>query len=113
MKPRINKNNHVYAKTVKEARERGYWFKAKEYGYGWVPVTWQGWIVTIAYMALVVRDVITIVGVTSEGDFVYAGDGLCAILMFTVVPFFLYSVIFYFLTVAKGEPAKWRWGDKE
>ena len=20
-----------------------YWFKAKTYGYGWTPATWQGW----------------------------------------------------------------------
>ena len=23
----------------------GYWFKAKLYGWGWVPVKWQGWLV--------------------------------------------------------------------
>lgn len=23
------------------------WFKAKNYGWGWYPVTWEGWTVTI------------------------------------------------------------------
>ncbi len=24
------------------------WFKRKSYGWGWVPVTWQGWLATLA-----------------------------------------------------------------
>ncbi|MDB5259488.1 MAG: hypothetical protein JWO73_696 [Candidatus Taylorbacteria bacterium] len=30
------------------------WFKAKRYGWGWRPVTWQGWLILLAYLALVV-----------------------------------------------------------
>ena len=30
-----------------------YWFEAKRYGIGWtLPVSWQGWLVVIAYLAL-------------------------------------------------------------
>jgi len=32
---------------------KGYWFKARPYGWGWVPVKWQGWAVTAAIIALV------------------------------------------------------------
>ena len=32
---------------------KGYWFAQKLYGYGAVPVTWQGWLTTLAYVALV------------------------------------------------------------
>lgn len=28
------------------------WFKRKTYGWGWVPVTWQGWLLTFGYVAL-------------------------------------------------------------
>jgi hypothetical protein len=31
-----------------------YWFKPREYGYGATPVTWQGWVLTIATMIVVV-----------------------------------------------------------
>lgn len=31
----------------------GYWFVQKRFGYGAVPVTWQGWLATAAYLALV------------------------------------------------------------
>ena len=31
-----------------------FWFPAKTYGWGWgLPVKWQGWVVIIAYIALV------------------------------------------------------------
>jgi hypothetical protein len=29
----------------------GYWFVPKRFGYGAVPVTWQGWVVTLAFGA--------------------------------------------------------------
>lgn len=29
-----------------------YWFRAKRYGYGWVPCTWQGWLVVVVYIVL-------------------------------------------------------------
>jgi hypothetical protein len=25
------------------------WFKAKNYGWGWYPITWQGWLITGLY----------------------------------------------------------------
>jgi len=32
-----------------------YWFPAKRYGWGWgPPVCWQGWVVFIAYLALII-----------------------------------------------------------
>lgn len=27
-----------------------YWFKRRRYGIGWMPVTWQGWMVTIDFI---------------------------------------------------------------
>lgn len=29
-----------------------YWFKAKTYGWGWYPVTWQGWLVIVGFLIL-------------------------------------------------------------
>jgi hypothetical protein len=39
------------------ARERsrvrpGYWFKPKAFGWGAVPVTWQGWAVTLSFVVV-------------------------------------------------------------
>ena len=30
----------------------GYWFKRKLYGWGWVPVKWQGWLVIAISIAI-------------------------------------------------------------
>lgn len=35
-----------------EVRET-HWFAQKRFGYGAVPVTWQGWLTTLVYIALV------------------------------------------------------------
>lgn len=31
-----------------------YWFKRKPFGWGWTPVKWQGWLVILVYIALIV-----------------------------------------------------------
>lgn len=43
---------------MKSARSRsrysvrpGYWFAPKAFGWGAVPVTWQGWVVTLVFIA--------------------------------------------------------------
>lgn len=33
---------------------KGYWFKAKPFGWGWTPATWQGWLIMVLYIALIV-----------------------------------------------------------
>lgn len=30
----------------------GYWFKPKSFGWGAVPVTWQGWVATLVFVAI-------------------------------------------------------------
>ncbi len=30
-----------------------YWFKRRRYGWGWYPVTWQGWASVIVYVVIV------------------------------------------------------------
>ncbi len=35
--------------------DKTYWFPVKRYGWGWgPPVCWQGWVVFLAYLALIV-----------------------------------------------------------
>ncbi len=77
--------------------EEKYWFPAKRYGWGWgLPVTWQGWAVTIAY-------------------FVLLGAGAAAFdPTHHPVRFAAYVLVLSALLVAvcylKGEPPGWRWG---
>ena len=75
--------------------DHGCWFQAKRYGIGWtLPVTWQGWLIVLAYIALLAGGLL----VLSESQY-----RLLYIIAITVL---LIAVI-----VWKGERRlRWRWG---
>lgn len=78
----------------------GYWFKRKIYGYGWTPVTWQGWAVTIGYIVAMVLLALTIEDNAEPRD-----------LAFTVfLPYLLLTVTLVRIVYTKGEKPKWQWG---
>lgn len=93
---------------LKEYREyladnpEGYWFKRKMYGYGWTPAKWQGWALTIAYVAL-------IFGVfffsSPEQGLLDGEQVVWAVILATA----LYMVIVW----RTGESPKWQWGNKQ
>ena len=79
-----------------------YWFKPKRYGLGARPSTWEGWALTIGYVAAL----ITLGAVFGESGgsrpvtFVAIGTAL--------------TVIFVGLSWLKTEGGwRWRWGDDE
>ena len=75
------------------------WFAPKRYGYGGgVPVTWQGWAITLAYLAI-------IIGATqllSSSPWAMGSVIVTATAIFTIV-------------VVKNTRGgwRWRWGGKE
>lgn len=75
-------------------REQKFWFHAKLFGFGWgMPASWQGWVVLVLYLVLVVAAAL----------FAPAGTRLPVI--------FLLTGMFVIVVVFTGErPAKWRWG---
>ncbi len=76
-----------------------YWFYAKRYGYGWgLPATWEGWVVFVGYLAAVFG-----------GLDVYPPDRAMGqyVAYLTVL-----SLLLMIVCYAKGEPARWRWGDR-
>ena len=42
-----------YIKYLKD-NPKEYWFKRKLYGWGWVPVRWQGWLVVALFIAIII-----------------------------------------------------------
>ncbi len=77
-----------------------YWFPAKRYGWGWgPPVTWQGWVVTLAWLAIVIGAIPVL-------------DPRRRPILFVA---FLLAMTLVMLGVcyAKGEPPRWRWGESE
>jgi hypothetical protein len=82
------------------SNEPTYWFAAKRYGWGWgLPLTWQGWAVLTAFMALL-----------AVGFLVFPPET-------DVVPFLVYDAILCGLLLIvcwlKGEPPRWRWGGEK
>lgn len=73
------------------------WFKAKTYGWGWGPaLTWQGWAVYAAYLALVVAWALRFPPALHEAAFLLGLAGLTAVLIA--------------ICWLKGEKPGWRWG---
>ena len=81
------------------AEPNQYWFPAKRYGWGWgPPITWQGWLVLIACLLSLLLGVFLFPPREDLLEFIVFTTVVCAALM----------AICYL----KGEPPRWRWGDK-
>lgn len=74
----------------------GYWFKRKLYGWGWMPVRWQGWLVVMVAIALIVFGIY--VGETDDAP----GAALLGIL--------LAAGLLFGFGYWKGEKPRWQWG---
>lgn len=88
-----------YQDYVKD-NPKGYWFKNKIYGWGWTPVTWQGWAVTLGYVVL-----ITALAFTIDTD----SPSRETAFMFLIPVAILTSALIR-ICYAKGEKPEWRWG---
>jgi hypothetical protein len=80
-----------------------YWFKAKQYGYGWYPATWEGWLVLTCFLALIVVNFLRI-----DSSSHSVSDTLLVFIPQTAVLVFLLIA----LCAATGEKASWRWPKK-
>jgi hypothetical protein len=79
------------------------WFKKKRYGWGWYPSSWQGWLVTVAYVSLVTASSLTI-----------DDDSPVREVVFTfVLPAVLSTLAFMRIAYKKGEAPGWQWGRKD
>lgn len=79
-------------------RERNYWFPAKRYGWGWgPPVTWQGWVALLLYVAMTVTGAVTFPPAAAPVSFALS----------LLVPTAAFVAICY----VTGERPRWRWGD--
>ena len=77
------------------------WFRAKTYGWGWTPCSWEGWLVIILFIIFEWWNFMRLDAVShSNSD--------------TVRPFvvqtFLAVFILLYISYKKGEKPGWRWG---
>lgn len=80
------------------------WFKRKTYGWGWVPVSWEGWMILVVYIAFMWSITRKITAQTYAENYSIGGFML-SVLIATV----LLIVVCYL----KGEKPKWMWGKKK
>jgi len=80
---------------------KNFWFKRRRYGYGWVPVTWQGFVAIIIYVGL-------IIGVAALMDGEMSGGEVTSYLVFVIIATLLLMVVGF----CYGPKPKWRWGSK-
>ncbi len=80
------------------------WFRRKTYGWGWTPITWEGWLFTFVVMAIPLMIRLTLKALDFERgtQYFYTWASVPILLMFLIL------VCFRF-----GEKPKWQWGIKK
>jgi uncharacterized membrane protein YidH (DUF202 family) len=79
------------------------WFRAKDYGWGWQPCTWQGWLLIIAYMVGMV-----VIAFRIDTGAHSASDALINFIPQSII----LTAILIWIAAATGERPEWRWAGK-
>lgn len=95
--------NHDRGNYTDKNLDKKIWFRAKRYGYGWEPSTWQGWLVTGIFLAII------IVLAFNINWFMDQPYGM--IIYFSLIS--LLVVVLVAIAAKTGEKAHWQWGDKK
>ena len=77
------------------------WFRAKRYGWGWVPSTWQGWLIVAIWCALYA-------GMIATFDLWFHESWVGTLL--SVVVGFAWAAVLIYVAYMTGEPPRWSWG---
>ena len=83
------------------SNSRGYWFKRKLFGWGWVPVKWQGWVFLAAWIGLFTEFFLIV-----QRNSYSVADALLEML----IPAALLIIILFLVCYGTGEKPAWSWG---
>ncbi len=86
--------------------QNNHWFIPKRYGYGLTPVTWQGWLATLVFIAIIMGA--AFVDLPLEGEPTQQEIGRFFLDLFLLTSIFLVLAI----PKTKGKMS-WRWGDRD
>jgi len=78
------------------------WFRAKQYGWGWYPVTWEGWFATVMTILLFLPPYLQALRSGTEGN----GTDAFWWAILATLPFIVLIIVCY----RTGEKPAWRWG---
>lgn len=90
-------------------KEKPIWFKNKYFGWGWRPVTCQGWLVVLVYIALIALLAFWFKHQTRQ----FAATNVPALKALTalfVVKLAALTAILVMVGYKFGEKPKWHWG---
>ena len=73
-----------------------YWFKPKKYGWGFMPISWEGWVSTLILVVII-----------------YAIAIYTEIVVAVILVGILAVVFSIFATKVTRGKVKWRWGSEE
>ncbi|MFZ2038690.1 MAG: hypothetical protein WAV11_02030 [Minisyncoccia bacterium] len=82
------------------------WFRRKLYGWGWYPVTWEGWLVILVYIALILT-----LALTREEYIPGNPDSGSNFLVFAL-PIIVLTILLITISYKKGEKPRWQWGKR-
>ena len=83
-----------------------YWFRPKRYGYGATPVTWQGWGVVFAAVAVIALAAVFFLGR-------HHPLGVPTLLAFFASEVVVLAVLWVIVRHKTEGEWRWRWGNRE
>ncbi|MDP2705666.1 MAG: hypothetical protein Q8O49_00450 [bacterium] len=95
-------NIEEYKRYLKDNPE-GHWFKAKLYGWGWMPVKWQGWVTILVFIVLIILNSFRL---DSDNP---SPEEVRGFISQTIILVLLLILICW----KKGEKPRWQWGVPE
>ena len=69
------------------------WFKRKVYGWGWMPCSWEGWVVTLGFVILLIPVMTRMIDWTDK------------LLSLAILVIILIGICY-----KTGEKPRWQWG---
>lgn len=80
------------------------YFKAKRYGWGWTPATWEGWLITFLFLVFLIGNAFRI----EAAHYSTSNSVLAVLLQNGIAVLILIAICLY-----TGEKPRWRWGNKD
>ncbi len=98
----------IFNEYISYARDnpKRYWFKAKWYGWGWVPVTWEGWVVVAVFVLILLAN-----GLRLDAAATDAREPASTDLMLFFGTLTISVVALLWICMKTGEKPRWNWGD--
>lgn len=92
----------LFQKYIEYAKDNpgGLWFKRRPFGWGWVPVKWQGWVVLALYLVGVFSFALTLDETSPPQEVAFT----------FLLPITLLTVMLIRICYKTGEAPRWSWG---